>query len=101
MRLVETRKIDRDTWERVYINDNGDVVVARARNFDKLLETIAVDREHAKGKDMLHVASLPIELIEKWKNETGFDWYTATEKERKAKLNDSDNKAFRVYEGKI
>lgn len=47
-----------------------------------------------------HVARIPLVVIEKWK-EQGFDWFNSTDKERRAKLNDPDNKFLLVRPGKL
>lgn len=48
-----------------------------------------------------HVARIPLIVIERWKTETGFDWFNSTDKERRAKLNDPDNRFFLVRPGKL
>lgn len=46
------------------------------------------------------VAVLPLELIALWRSQ-GFDWFTASEEERKRRLNDPDNAPFRVWKGTV
>lgn len=46
------------------------------------------------------VARIPLVLIERWMAE-GFNWYKSTDKERKAKLNNSDYKKLLVRPGKL
>ena len=46
------------------------------------------------------VATIPTVLIEKWMRE-GFNWYASTDNERKAKLNDPDNRKLLVRPGKL
>lgn len=46
------------------------------------------------------VAVLPLELIALWRSQ-GFDWFTASEAERKRRLNDPENAIFRVWKGKV
>jgi hypothetical protein len=47
-----------------------------------------------------HVATIPLVVLEKWKME-GFDWYQSTDKERRMKLNDPDNKYLLVRPGHL
>jgi len=47
-----------------------------------------------------HVARIPLVVIERWKTE-GFDWFNSTTKEKRAKLNDPDNRFLRVYPGRL
>lgn len=47
-----------------------------------------------------HVARIPLVVIEKWRTE-GFDWFNSTDKERRAKLNDPDNKFLLVRPGRL
>jgi hypothetical protein len=46
------------------------------------------------------VATIPLVIIEKWKTE-GFDWFQSTDKQRRAKLNDPDNRFLLVRPGKL
>tara|TARA_R110000744_G_C19370310_1_gene562420 strand:+ start:6951 stop:7289 length:339 start_codon:yes stop_codon:yes gene_type:complete len=48
-----------------------------------------------------HVARIPLVVIERWKTEEGFDWFNSTDKERRAKLNDPDNRFLLVRPGKL
>lgn len=48
-----------------------------------------------------HVARIPLVILEKWKREEGFDWFNSTDKERKARLNDPDNRFLRVRPGRL
>lgn len=101
MRLMETKRINSDTVQRIFADEEGNIIIDRNQNLDNVLKHIEENRENAKGKDMIMVASLPMELIEKWRRDEGFEWFSASEKERKAKLNSPDNKIFRVYGGKV
>lgn len=48
-----------------------------------------------------HVARIPFVILEKWKKEEGFDWFNSTDKERRAKLNDPDNRFLLVRPGRL
>ncbi len=99
MNLREIKRIDSDTIEKTYIDADGMVTVAREYDMKNALACIAHNREHAaRGKDLYHVASLPLELIEHWRQSEGFDWFKASEKEKRERLNDPNNKVFRVME---
>lgn len=47
------------------------------------------------------VARIPIMLLEKWYREEGFNWYTASDADRRKKLNDPDYRALLVRPGKL
>lgn len=58
-------------------------------------------RKHYKDSDGLHhVAHIPFMIIEKWMKQ-GFNWYNSSDAERKAKLNDPDNRHLLVRPGKL
>ena len=60
----------------------------------------AAPRSGGGKNGMRHVARIPLVVIEKWKTE-GFDWFKATKAEKRAKLNDPDNKFLRVHPGRL
>ena len=47
-----------------------------------------------------HVATIPSILVEKWMRE-GFNWYESTDKERRSRLNDPDNRKLLARPGKL
>jgi uncharacterized protein YodC (DUF2158 family) len=47
------------------------------------------------------VATIPFVILEKWLREEGFDWFNSTDKERRARLNDPDNKFLLVRPGRL
>jgi hypothetical protein len=47
-----------------------------------------------------HVARIPFTIIEKWRSE-GFDWFKSTDKERRKRLNDPDNRYLLVRPGRL
>jgi hypothetical protein len=47
-----------------------------------------------------HVARIPFTIVEKWRKE-GFDWFKSTDKERRARLNDPDNRYLLVRPGRL
>ena len=47
-----------------------------------------------------HVARIPLSIIEKWKKE-GFDWFHSTDLERRAVLNNPDNRHLLVRPGRL
>jgi hypothetical protein len=50
---------------------------------------------------LFKAATIPNMLIEKWLREEGFNWYTASEKERNAKLNSNEYQHLRTRPGKL
>lgn len=46
------------------------------------------------------VASIPLIVVEKWLRE-GFNWYESTDKERRRKLNDPENRYLLVRPGRL
>lgn len=53
------------------------------------------------SKGLHQVATIPNILIEKWLREEGFNWYTATDSEKRKKLNDPDYRYLKVRPGKL
>ncbi len=102
MILREVRRIDEDTMEKTYIGGDGEIVIRREYDTKNALKCIRHNKEFApRGKDLYHVASLPLELIEHWRQSEGFDWFKASDSEKRERLNDMDNEAFRVMEVKL
>ncbi len=102
MQLREVSRIDEDTIEKIYTDSDGEVIISRIYDEKNALKAIEHNKEVApRGKDLYHIASLPLELIEHWRQVEGFDWFNATQAEKKAILNDPDNKVFRVMEVKL
>lgn len=83
------------------------------RRYQDVEHTLAVNRamynEHTSKKPVFndveggayHVARIPFMVIEKWIREEGFNWYTASPKERAAKLNDIEYRHLRVRPGRV
>ncbi len=99
MNLREITQIDDDTIERTFIDNDGALVIRRDYDPSNAFKSIRHNKEFApRGKDLYHIASLPLELIEHWRLTEGFDWFKASQSEKKARLNDPSNRAFRVME---
>ncbi len=76
MKLREVQRIDTDTIERTFIDNDGNIVVRRDFDPTNALKCIRHNKEFAsRGKDLYHIASLPLELIEHWRQTEGFDWF--------------------------
>ncbi len=102
MKLRDINRIDDDTIEKTFVDYDGNITVKRDYNTGNAFKSIAHNKEFApRGKDLYHIASLPLELIEYWRLTEGFDWFKASQAEKKEKLNNPDNKAFRVMEVKL
>lgn len=62
------------------------------------------DRGRANYSDSngLHkIASIPFITLEKWLREDGFNWYQSTDKERRQKLNHSENRHLLLRPGRL
>ena len=53
------------------------------------------------SKGLHQVARIPHILIEKWLREEGFNWMTASDADKRKKLNDPDYRYLRVRPGKL
>lgn len=105
----EITGITEETW---YDEANKKLTL---RRFQDTEHTLAMNKvlfnEHASkkptftdvGKDngMYLKARIPFVIIEKWKNEEGFDWYKATPDERKRKLNSNEYQKLLTRPGKL
>lgn len=86
----------------------GRVTVRRLQDVDHILAENKIQNNLHTGKkpsygdsDGLHkIATIPFGLIEKWISE-GFNWFSSTDAQRRAKLNDSDYAKLRVRPGKL
>jgi hypothetical protein len=101
--------ITEETW---HDEEAGTITL---RRFQDVEHTLAMNKvlynEHRSKKPtftdvkgdhgMYHKARIPFIIIEKWLREDGFNWFTATPAERKAKLNDGDNRGLLVRPGKL
>ena len=69
---------------------------------NKVMNNSHPSRANYRNSDGLHqIARIPTIIIEKWLREDGFDWFKSTDKERRAKLNDPDNRKLLVRPGKL
>ena len=69
---------------------------------NKVMNNSHSPRANYKNSDGIHqVARIPHIILEKWLREDGFDWFKSTDKERRAKLNDPDNRKLLVRPGKL
>lgn len=99
-RLRAVERKDRDAIEKTYFDGNGELVIEEIRSLDNLFNENKRLEEFAKGKNTYLVARLTPELLNLWKQQ-GFDWFKASDSEKRAKLNDPDNEMFRVFKGKV
>lgn len=96
-----------ETW---YDEAEGKITLRRWQDVE---HTLAMNKvmfnEHsgkkpsfADVKDGVYLkARIPTSVVEKWLREDGFDWYKASEADRKKKLNSNENQKFLVRPGKI
>lgn len=85
----------------------GRVTIRRLQDVDDILDmnkmaynTHGKKANYSDSNGNHHVATIPTILIEKWMRE-GFNWYESTDKERRAKLNDPDNRKLLVRPGRL
>lgn len=84
--------------KKVTIYREQDVSGILKANKEALTHSGRVKNKETGG--MRHVARIPLIVIEQWKEE-GFDWFHSTKEEKRAKLNDPDNKFLRVCDGRL
>lgn len=102
-KVLGTEFIDGQIRRDTIVDEDGTIVEKTTFDVDPVLQDAAFFREqeiNRKAPGRL-VALLPMELIEKWRVEEGFDWFTASQAERAARLNDPDNALFRTGGGNI
>ena len=76
----------------------GDFAIETIEDVEPLLDSVKVLREDHKPRgDMKHVARVPVTIVEKAMREGWFNDQAAWARF----LNDPDNAAFRVWEGKL
>jgi hypothetical protein len=100
--------ITEETW---YDEDAGTITLRRYQDVEHILERNQIMFNEHTGKPkfndikgdtgMYHKARIPFMIIEKWLREDGFDWYKSSDAERRAKLNDGDNKKLLVRPGRL
>ena len=82
------------------IDENSDgLVIQRYQEIpQQFLDNLKQKREESnnvKEKDYMHVASIPVEIVEKWQRE-GFDFYNEPARKIVAKLKEENLDAFLV-----
>lgn len=100
--LIDVERIDENTV-RKYFSEDGNITEQILQKVDPLLELNSALRNEGYDKkaNIRKVAEIPIALIEEWKNVYGFDWFTATQAERAAILNNPDFKFLRTTEERV
>ena len=86
----------------------GRVTIRRFQDVEDILDNNLIQFNSHTGKKPNYgdsngqhkVATIPAILVEKWMKE-GFNWYESTDKERRAKLNDPDNRKLLVRPGRL
>lgn len=99
--------ITEECWyEEGVEKDKGKITIRRLQDVEYTLAMNKVafnGHNRASYRDsngMHHVATIPNIIVEKWMRE-GFNWYNSTDAERKAKLNDRDNRKLLVRPGRL
>lgn len=87
-----------DSNYRIDENSEG-LVIERYQEIPKqFLDNLKRKREESKSvreRDYMHVASIPVEVVEKWQRE-GFDFYNESARKIVAKLKEENLDAFLV-----
>jgi hypothetical protein len=92
--------------EPVILGGPGRVTIRRLQDVEG---TLALNREQLnmapKGysdvkEGLYHKARIPLVKVEQWMRE-GFNWFEASDNEKRAKLNERDNSKLLVRSGKI
>lgn len=101
-KLIDEEHLDEYTVRR-YFAEDGNISEQILQNVDPLFKETQVSRVEGYNKkaNIRKVAEIPIALIEEWKVQYGFDWFTASQKERLAILNDPKYFYLRTTEGKV
>ena len=102
-KLLGTELVDGQIRRDIIASGDGTIVEKTTFDVNPVLRDAEFFRDQGfnrKAPGRL-VAVLPIELIEKWRIEKGFDWFKASQAERAAVLNDPDNALFRTGGGHI
>lgn len=96
------------TEEHWYNDTTNELTIRRLQDVEGTLDANvqAFNTHSGKGyKDSQggahHVARIPLSVVEKWLREEGFDWFNSTDKERRARLNDPNNRKFLVRPGRL
>jgi hypothetical protein len=96
--------IDEPVQTRVHYEEDGDrLIIQRIQDVEPILEANKAKANDARTDwkgEFHHVASIPLVIIEKYKNEKGID-LMKDKAAMKRFLNDPDNKFLRVKPGKI
>jgi hypothetical protein len=102
-RLFEIERVNSQTARKVYADEDGNVIEQTIFDPNPTLKDAEFFRDQDVNKRAPGrlVALLPLEVIEQWKREKGIDWFTATEAQKAALLNDPDNSLFRTGGGHI
>ena len=92
------------TEEMWYDDRDGKIHVRRTMDIEPVLKANQIQiasspRDFYRDQGVYHKARIPTVTIEKWMKEEGFNWFTATDAEKRAKLN--ANKHLHVRKGRL
>lgn len=101
-KLIDVEHIDENTV-RKYFAEEDTITEQIVQKVDPVLEMNKTLRNagYDKKANIRKVAEIPIALIEEWKNLYGFDWFTASQAERAAILNNPEFAFLRTTEEKV
>lgn len=100
--LIAEEHLDEYTVRR-YFAEDGNISEQILQKVDPVLNQNQILRNagYDKKANIRKVAEIPIALIEEWKVQYGFDWFTASQAERRAILNNPDYFYLRTTEERV
>ena len=101
-KLIDEEHLDEYTVRR-YFAEDGNISEQILQRVDPLFDENQASRNEGYNKfaNVRKVAEIPIALIEEWKVKYGFDWFTASQAERRAILNNPDYFFLRTTEERV
>ena len=101
-RLIDVEHLDECTVRKYFAEDDN-ITEQLVQKVDPILEINRNLRNEGYDKkaNIRKVAEIPIALIEEWKNLYGFDWFTASQRERAMILNNPEYAFLRTTEERV
>lgn len=92
MKLFHTERKPGGITERWYSDAEGNVTRKLQQDASGVIEAVGAMREHARGKDMYYLGSIPLVVANQWAQECGHGIYTKEFAEfARKKLMDGDH----------
>lgn len=88
----------------IYHEQDGQMIVEKVQDVTDIIESNKQKRNSVSGRmgDLVHVAEIPMVVLEKWCNEDGINYLRPEHKKAlMRKIHERDNSLFKVHPGRF